>query len=114
MRVFLMFVVVASLCVGCRSSEREAIEAKCDASLRQQAEERVRAGDETPLEVLGRADGPIDPSERGKLEKAGATLDNVTEDLFAARIAPRHLGQVASLDFVRSLALSQTRDPLNR
>ena len=73
MRIVMMFVAVALLAIGCRSSEREAIESKCDASLRKQAEERVRAGDDTPLEVLGRADGPIDQSERGRLEKAFVT-----------------------------------------
>ena len=119
MRVLFICVVIAALGVGCKdsdvdSSQRAVIEAKCDASLRQQAEDRLRAKDDTPLEVLGRADGPIDDSERARLEGAGATIGEVKEDLFTARIPPRRLGDVASLDFIQSLALSQTREPLNR
>ena len=114
MRISLMLVLVVSLGIGCKASEQEAIVAKCDAPLRLQAEERVRAGDDTPLEVLGRADAPVDQGRRDRLDKAGATLGQVTEDLFTAHIPPQRLGQVASLDFVRSLALSQTREPLGR
>ena len=119
MRVFFMLAVIAVLGVGCRGaepngSERAAIEAKCDASLRQQAEQQAKTGDSTPLEVLGRADGPIDEARRGQIEKAGAAVGEVKEDLFTARIPPQNLGQVASLDFIQSLALSQTREPLNR
>ena len=114
MRIFAMLTLVLSVAVGCRGNEREAIEAKCDASLRQRVEDAVRKGDTTPLDVLGRTAGVIDEARRQQLDKAGAQVVEVKEDLFTARIAPERVAEVASLEFVQSLALSQEREPLNR
>jgi hypothetical protein len=107
--VFLCALVAAC---GCRGADVKAIESKCDASLRQRAEAMARAGDASPLDVLGGADGPIDDSRRRKLTQAGAELGRVTEELFTARIPARRLGDVARLDFVKSLQLSQEREPM--
>jgi hypothetical protein len=114
MRVLLVFVLILSFGLGCKDGDKEAIESKCDASLRLRAEELAKSGEDGPLDVLGRADGPIDQDRRDRLGRAGATLTEVTNDLFTARIPVKRLGDVASLDFVRSLALSQTREPLGR
>ena len=114
MRIIAMMILVLSVGVGCRGGEREAIEAKCDASLRQRVEDAVRKGDTTPLDVLGRTAGAIDETRRERLDRAGARLVEVKEDLFTARIPPGRVADVASLDFVQSLALSQEREPLNR
>ena len=94
---------------GCRDADVKAIESKCDAPLRLKAEEMARAGDTGPIEVLGRGDGPIDESRRRKLTEAGADLGQVTDELFTARIPAQRLGNVARLDFVKSLQLSQER-----
>src|SRR5262245_44146603 len=100
------------LASGCRSGAGKAIEAKCDAALRLHAQGLARAGDKGPLEVLGSAKGPIDEPQRRKLTEAGADLGQVTNELFTARIPTDRLGRVAVLDFVKSLQLSQQRDPL--
>ena len=113
MRTLLLLVIGMVLSLGCRDGDQEAIEAKCDASLRHRAEELARAGDEGPLEVLGRCAGTIDESRSKKLRSAGAELGQVTEDMFTARIPVPKLGDVASLDFVKSLQLSQTRESLS-
>jgi hypothetical protein len=104
--------LVVGTVTGCNKEEAAAIESKCDASLRLKAEEMLKAGDDTPLDVLGKATGTVDDAMRTKLTKAGATLSEVREDLFVARIAPRKLGSVALLDFVKSLELSKTLEPL--
>lgn len=94
---------------GCRDADVKAIESKCDAPLRQQAEGMARAGETGPIEILGRADGPIDETRRSKLAAAGAELGQVTDELFTARVSARRLGDVARLEFVKSLQLSQER-----
>jgi hypothetical protein len=108
--VFLLVVGVAA--DGCKSGEREAFESKCDASLRLRVEGLVHSAPDSLLDVLGRASGAIDDARRGKLEHAGARLGSVTEDMFTARIPVKQIGAVAVLDFVTSLTLSQTREPL--
>jgi hypothetical protein len=110
MRTFLLLVIGMMVSLGCRDADRKAIEAKCDTSLRQRAETLARDHDEGPLEVLGRCEGPIDESRHKKLRSAGAELGQVTDDLFTARIRVSKLGDVASLGFVKSLQLSQTRE----
>ena len=112
MRIPLLLLVVAMLGLGCNRDDAKAIEAKCDAALRLRAEELAGSNADAPLEVLGRTEGPVDAARRERLEGAGATLGSVTEDLFTARIPVKRLGDVALLDFVKSLALSQVRGPL--
>ena len=113
MRAFLALALVSVVGVGCRDTS-QAIEAKCDAPLRLRAEELAKAGAQGPLDVLGRTEGPIDEARRSKLVSAGADLGTVTEELFTARIRVSRLGDVASLEFVKSLQLSQLREPLSR
>ena len=98
---------------GCRADEAEAVVSKCDAPLRMRAEEMARAGDKGPIEVLGSTHGAIDDARRRKLTEAGAELGQVTEELFTARIPADRLGRVARLDFVKSLQMSQKREPLS-
>ena len=112
MRAFLALALVSVLGVGCQDASK-AIEAKCDAPLRLRAEELAKAGAQGPLEVLGRTEGPIDDQRRRKLVAAGADLGTVTDDLFTARIRVSRLGDVVSLEFVKSLQLSQPREPMS-
>jgi hypothetical protein len=112
LRRTIVFLCVMIATCGCRDADVKAIESKCDASLRQRAEGMARAQDTSPLDVLGKADGPIDDSRRRKLSEAGADLGQVTDELFTARIPAHKLGSVARLGFVKSLQLSQEREPL--
>jgi hypothetical protein len=104
-----VLLIVAGMACGCRDADVKAIESKCDAPLRQQAEGMARAGETGAIEVLGRADGPIDAARMHRLAEAGADLSQVTDELFTARIPARRLGNVARLEFVKSLQLSQER-----
>jgi hypothetical protein len=110
-RAIVLF-IAATLTCGCRGADVKAIESKCDAPLRQRAAEMAQTDPTAAVQVLGRAEGPIDGPRRQKLEEAGAELGQVTDDLFTARIPARKLGSVARLDFVKSLQLSQEREPL--
>lgn len=111
-RATVLILLAASLASGCRGADMKAIESKCDASLRQRAEAMTRAGETSPIDVLGRASGPIDEPHRKKLVEAGAELGQVTGEMFTARVPARRLGNVARLDFVSSLQLAQEREPL--
>jgi len=97
---------------GCRKAERDAIVAKCDASLRVRAEGLAKSSPDSLLDVLGKSTVAIDDAHRQKLEKAGARLGSVDADKFSARIPVKKLGAVAVQDFVASLSLAQIRDPL--
>jgi len=108
----LLLLILALTGAGCKKAEREALAAKCDASLRVRAEALAKSNPDSLLDVLGKATVAIDDAHRQKLEKAGAHLGSVDADKFSARIAVKKLGSVAVQDFVASLALSQTREPL--
>lgn len=112
MRRAVVFLIAAAVAWGCRDADVNAIANKCDASLRQRAEEMTRGGDAGAIEVLGKAARPLDDSHRRKLTDAGAEVGQVTNELFTARIPAQKLGSVARLDFVKSLQLSQQREPL--
>jgi hypothetical protein len=98
--------------VACRKEDWQNFEAKCDAGLRLRVEELGSSRPDSLLDVLGRATTAIDEARRARLEKAGAQLSHVAEELFVARIPVRRVVEVANLDFVSSLSLSQTRAPL--
>ena len=102
---------IAILGFGCRGYDKS-VAAKCDAPLRLQMEALAKTDADSVLGVLGRTAGAIDDARRRKLEDAGARLGTVTNDLFTARVPVRRMGHVAGLDFVSSLELSQTREPL--
>jgi hypothetical protein len=107
-----VLLLAISAMIGCKKAEREALATKCDAALRLRAEELATSHPDSLLDVLGKATGTIDDAYRQKLEKAGAQLGTVDADKFAARVPVKKLGAVAALDFVSSLALAQTREPL--
>ena len=114
MRTTWLLLVVAVLGLGCRSQDRAAFERKADAALRLRVEELARTDPNATVEILGRTSGAIDETRRKRLESAGASLGQVLEDLFNARVPVKRIFDVAALDFVVSLELSQTREPLHR
>ena len=112
MRWFGCLLLLVALGAGCKGGSRAALEAKCDASLRLQVEQLASAGPDSLLSVLGRTTVPLEENHRQNLESAGARIQLADGDLFTARIPVKRMGHVAVLDFVKSLALSQTREPL--
>jgi hypothetical protein len=112
MRTIRFLMVIAVLGLGCRHQDRAAFERKADAALRLRVEELAHTDPNASVEILGRAAGAIDATRRKRLESAGAGLGQVTEDLFTATVPVKRILEVAALDFVVSLELSQTREPL--
>jgi hypothetical protein len=112
MRWILSLLVVAALATGCKNSELAALEAKCDASLRQKVEELASTDADAVLDVLGQTTVALDADRQKQLVSAGAQVQQATGEMFTARIPVKRVGQVAALDFVKSLALSQVREPL--
>ena len=104
--------VLLAVAVGCKGGSSAALEAKCDASLRLQIEQLAAAHPDSLLDVMGRATAALDDASKKKLESAGARLQLENGDTFTARIPVKRMGHVAALDFVKSLALSQAREPL--
>ena len=106
------FLVLVALGAGCKGGSTAALGAKCDASLRLRVEELARADADSLLDVMGQATLALDEAHQKKLESAGARIQLANGDLFTARIPVKRMGHVAALDFVKSLALSQAREPL--
>jgi hypothetical protein len=104
--------VGALFLAGCTDQERHAFETKCDASLRESVATVLRGGHDDTLDILGKADGPIDEGRRARLVSAGAEVGTVTGELFTARARAGAVAHIAALDFVTSLQLAQIRDPL--
>ena len=115
MRMLCAILVLATcLLTGCTASEKAAIESKCDASLRARLELLAGSSSNEVLDVLGKAEGPLDDARKSRLVEAGVELRTVTDDLFVGRIPASRVGRVATLDFVKSLQLAQVSEPLGR
>jgi len=98
--------ILIGVLVGCHPSEKEAIETKCDAPLREAIASAAKSGSNDDLAIFGKCSGPIDDARRASLTKAGANLRGVKGDLFAASVPLDKIGAVAALDFVTQLSLS--------
>ena len=112
MRSIAVLLLLLALVSGCRSDQRAAIESKCDASLRQVAQQLASSAPDSLLNVLGQATASLDDAQQQKLSSAGARLGEVKGEMFTARVPVKRLGQLAVLDLVKSLSLSQTLQPL--
>lgn len=105
-----LFLTLALLAFGCRSEDLAKLDAPMRAKLEQlQSEKRVET-----LSFMGRCARAVDDPMRVDLKKAGAEVQSVTGDLFAARAASDRIMRIAGLDFVTQIELSQTLEPLGR
>lgn len=99
---------------GCGSTRETAMQSKADAALRQAVAEATAAGRPDTLQVMGGCDGQVSDERRKSLAAAGASVQTVTGETFVALVPAGRVGDVAVLDFVRSLELSKERNPLPR
>ena len=97
---------------GCRADEKEAIEKKCDAPLRERITSAAKSGATDDLVIFGKCSGPIGDAQRASLTKAGADVRAVNGDIFTAAVPLKKIGAVAVLDFVTQLSLSGESKPL--
>ena len=104
--------ILIMVIVGCRADEKDAIEKKCDAPLRERIASAEKNGATDDLVIFGKCSGPVDDAQRASLTKAGAQLGTVNGDLFTASVPLNKIGAVAVLDFVTQLSLSGESKPL--
>ena len=100
------------LVAGCRGDDARLLEQKADAPLRQRLAQLAEQKRDEPLSVFGKCSRPIDDGIRGRLTRAGAEIISVTGDVFAARVIASDMVNLARLDVVTQLSLSQISPPL--
>jgi len=91
---------------GCHGKEKDAIEKKCDAPLRDKIAAAAKSGSTDDLVIFGKCSGPVDDARRASLTHAGADVRAVQGDIFTASVPLQKIGAVAVLDFVTRLSLS--------
>ena len=108
----LLIVVVLYTLPGCGTDNTALMNGKLDAPLRQRLTELQ--GAETPqvIDILGKCSAPIDGQMRKTLVGAGADVVTLTDDIFTARVSSSSILDVAALEFVTQLQLSQISNPL--
>ena len=108
------FLLILILMVGCGPDRSLLMETKLDAPLRQRMTALKDAESPEKLSILGKCVGTIDGPMREALVDAGAQVHTMTNDLFSATIPSDCVLDVAALDFVVQLQLSQTSKPLSQ
>lgn len=107
-------VMLVLILAGCGTNKETAMQSKADAALRQAVAEAAAAGRPDTLQVMGGCDGWVSDERRKSLAAAGASVQTVVGETFVALVPAGRVGDVASLDFVRSLELSKELKPLPR
>ena len=102
------------LIIGCGPNQTLLMETKLDAPLRQRMTTLQEKEFPEKLSILGKCVSTIDGSMRQDLTQAGAEVHTMTNDLFTATIPSDRILEVAALDFVVQLQLSQTSKPLTQ
>lgn len=102
------------LLAGCNEQDVRLLEQKADAPLRQRLEQLQGNREDEPIAVFGKCTKPIDDGMQKKLGKTGMDIRGVTGDLFLARGPSTKVINLAQLDFVSQLSLSQISSPLGQ
>ncbi len=93
--------------LGCGPDRELLMETKFDAPLRQ---EISAIGEEDPprmLNIIGRCDSVVDASMRQDLINAGAEVQHMEGNVFRAIVSSKDVFNVAALNFVTQVRLSQ-------
>jgi len=90
------------------------MESKLDAPLRQRVTSIQESEMPEQLTVFGKCTSTIDGQMRQTLVEAGADVQTMTNDIFTANIPSNRVLDVAALDFVAQLQLSQVSQPLSK
>jgi type IV pilus biogenesis protein CpaD/CtpE len=106
--------MLTMLLPGCGPDKDLLMETKLDASLRQRMIALRDAERPDTLAVFGKCNATINGTMRQSLLDAGADVQTLANDIFTALIPSSALLNVAALEFVTQLQLSQTSKPLSR
>jgi hypothetical protein len=105
---------LTTLATSCGPDVTLLMETKLDAPLRQKMTALKDVENAEIIAVFGRCTGAIDQTMRQSLLEAGANVHTMVNDIFTASVSSSDVIEVASLDFVIQLQLSQTSKPLPR
>jgi hypothetical protein len=110
MRTLAIVVIALVALAGCRS-EDAAMLAKLDAPLRQKLADLEQGGRRETLSVLGKCRGDVDDSTKRAIAFRGGTVLTTVGDIFTARVPSERVRDLARLESVTQLQLSQMTQP---
>ncbi len=101
------------MCTGCSSDATKGsrAETKLDAPLRMKLKEAGQSGAGASVQCLLKLKGALDESKKKVLNQTGITILSVLGEIITIEGDPEAIREVATLDFVHSMSLSQTRMP---
>jgi hypothetical protein len=113
MRFSVMLAVVFAL-FGCGTDRAFVMNAKLDAPLRQRLAELQTKEKVEVVDIVGKCATVIDGQMRQSLVDAGTEVTNVYKEIFTARVPSSAILDVAALEFVNQLQLSQSSEILSK
>ena len=102
------------LTAGCGPDRSLIMETRLDAPLRREVAAHQEGQTSEKLSILGKCVGTIDAPMREALVGAGAEVHTLANDVFTATIPSDLVLDVAALEIVVQLQLSQTSKPLSQ
>ena len=105
--------VFFSLLTGCSSRSLNSVngDAKFDAPLRIKLEEARQGDDASPVPCLVKLEGALDDALRQRLDNTGINVLSALNEILIVEGSPEAIHNMARLDFVKSISLSQTSNP---
>jgi len=98
---------IINIQTGCSSDSNP--EDKLDAQLRNKLSEMKQENADLPLKCFVKFVGNFDENKEEKLKEIGVKVLTVLKEIVIIEGRPDAISKVASLDFVHSISLSQTR-----
>jgi len=113
MKVPVMLAVVLAF-FGCGIDKAFVMDTKLDAPLRHRLTELQNKEMVEVVDILGKCATTIDGHMRKSLVSAGTEVTSMTNDIFTARVSSSAILDVAALEFVTQLQLSQPSKVLSK
>lgn len=99
---------------GCGIDKAFVMDTKLDAPLRQRLTELHNKEMVEVVDILGKCATAIDRHMRQSLISAGSEVTSTTDNIFTARVSSSDILDVAAVEFVTQLQLSQPAKPLSK
>jgi hypothetical protein len=95
---------------SCSSSNKIAGN-KFDPFLKQKVSDLIKNDDESKITVLGKSKNEISDEMKKKIELTGVSIQTVAGEIFTAVGTAKEIINLAELDFIVIIELSQNREP---
>ncbi|GEM_PF-6593863 len=99
------------LLTGCGPDRALLMESKFDTPLRQKIA-WIPEGDTESVEIIGKCTETINGPMRQAMIDAGADVQTMNNEFFTAQVSSDNIFDLAALDFITRMELSQTSKPL--